>query len=113
MGDYMHIAGRTGRMGKTGTVITIVSDEEVTIATRSVEQRLNITFNLWDVDASKAVAVDDSSVRKEMDQESKITAIREVNEAAVSMKALNALWENFDFEGDEADDEDSSIDQDL
>lgn len=41
--DYLHLAGRTGRMGKEGTVITIVSDEEQELVDR-LGERLNITF---------------------------------------------------------------------
>eukprot|EP00931_Biecheleriopsis_adriatica_P089962 TRINITY_DN64016_c0_g1_i1.p1 TRINITY_DN64016_c0_g1~~TRINITY_DN64016_c0_g1_i1.p1 ORF type:complete len:648 (+),score=130.91 TRINITY_DN64016_c0_g1_i1:41-1984(+) len=52
-GDYLHLAGRTGRMGKTGTAITIMTEKEREAIAERIEARLNIKFEEWDVDSGR------------------------------------------------------------
>lgn len=53
--EYVHLAGRTGRMGRGGTVITLMSPAELDQVLPRVEGRLGIKFDDWDVEAGKAV----------------------------------------------------------
>jgi len=55
--DYMHLAGRTGRMGRAGNVISIVSPMEKHTICSVVEVRLGIRFHAWDVEAGRAIGV--------------------------------------------------------
>lgn len=46
--EYLHRSGRTGRMGKPGTVISIVTQRETSIL-RRYEREFNIKFELKDI----------------------------------------------------------------
>lgn len=48
--DYLHQAGRTGRAGRSGTVISIVTPKERAYSQRSIESRLGIEFAAWDIE---------------------------------------------------------------
>jgi len=52
-GDYLHLAGRTGRMGRDGTCIVCATPMEQDV-TRRIENRLRIKFRMWG-DESEAV----------------------------------------------------------
>jgi len=54
-GDYLHLAGRTGRMGQGGTAITICTEVERMNVIDGVEFRLGIGFSEWDIEAGKSV----------------------------------------------------------
>jgi len=51
--EYMHIAGRTGRMGRAGTAIVLCTPEEVLAPmARQMQDMLGITFGVWDAEAA-------------------------------------------------------------
>lgn len=52
---YLHLAGRTGRMGRPGTVITIASPLENRELAFNFEERLNINFQTWDITENKSI----------------------------------------------------------
>eukprot|EP00929_Paragymnodinium_shiwhaense_P014161 TRINITY_DN122042_c0_g1_i1.p1 TRINITY_DN122042_c0_g1~~TRINITY_DN122042_c0_g1_i1.p1 ORF type:complete len:703 (-),score=196.60 TRINITY_DN122042_c0_g1_i1:127-2235(-) len=96
--QYMHIAGRTGRMGKTGTVITLLSEDEGDAAALSVETTLNIKFNGWDREAGAPVSAEEEETKltEHLSEEERSQEITRLNKAAASMKALNDLWDDLD-----------------
>jgi len=56
-GDYLHLAGRTGRMGQPGTAITICTEVERMNVIDGVEFRLGIGFSQWDIEAGKSTGL--------------------------------------------------------
>ncbi|MEW9121856.1 MAG: DEAD/DEAH box helicase [Thermotaleaceae bacterium] len=62
--DYLHRAGRTGRMEKMGTVINIVRDREKFVLYKMMKL-LNIGVKPMDIIGGKAVAVEEIIKRKE------------------------------------------------
>jgi len=59
-GDYLHLAGRTGRMGRSGTTITLVTNSEEDTVLPKLEDRLQIKFTKWDVETA-SLMTDDTS----------------------------------------------------
>jgi len=61
-GQYLHLSGRTGRMGRSGTAITLASSVERLAYCHRVEARLDIKFRGWDVESAKAFEFPDEPV---------------------------------------------------
>jgi len=49
-GEYLHLAGRTGRMGATGTSITLVTEAELENALPLIGWKIGASFDMWDVE---------------------------------------------------------------
>ncbi|CAE7190262.1 cshC [Symbiodinium sp. CCMP2456] len=49
-GEYLHLAGRTGRMGATGTSITLVTEAELDNALPLIGWKIGASFDKWDVE---------------------------------------------------------------
>lgn len=49
-GEYLHLAGRTGRMGATGTSITLVTEAELEGALPLIGWKIGASFDKWDVE---------------------------------------------------------------
>eukprot|EP00930_Biecheleria_cincta_P021780 TRINITY_DN16039_c0_g1_i1.p1 TRINITY_DN16039_c0_g1~~TRINITY_DN16039_c0_g1_i1.p1 ORF type:complete len:637 (-),score=70.08 TRINITY_DN16039_c0_g1_i1:380-2290(-) len=49
-GDYLHLAGRTGRMGKPGTTISLITEREEDNILPRFKDKLGITFTKWDLE---------------------------------------------------------------
>jgi len=56
--NYVHMAGRTGRMGRTGTAISLISPTEHKKNPSTLEDVLNIRFWPWDVATGKILKED-------------------------------------------------------
>lgn len=74
-GDYLHLAGRTGRMGRSGTTITLVTNAEEETVLPKLEDRLQIKFTKWDVETASPMTDDTSQageqeVKREGDNDS-------------------------------------------
>jgi len=53
--DYLHMCGRTGRMGRAGNAISIVHELEADMVRSVVEVRLGIRFDDWDTKRGKVL----------------------------------------------------------
>jgi len=49
-GEYLHLSGRTGRMGARGTTITVCTEVEYRHVLDGIELQLGINFSHWDVE---------------------------------------------------------------
>mmetsp|Transcript_90283 Transcript_90283/g.274078 ORF Transcript_90283/g.274078 Transcript_90283/m.274078 type:complete len:581 (-) Transcript_90283:70-1812(-) len=86
---YLHIAGRTGRMGKPGTVITVVTPKEWNSVCYSLENRLNISFKEWDLKRAKAIEPL-AEAEAEAGAEAEAEAQAEADAPAESLEDLDA-----------------------
>ena len=49
-GEYLHLSGRTGRMGASGTSITLVTEAELANALPLIGFKIGASFEMWDVE---------------------------------------------------------------
>jgi len=83
-GDYLHLSGRTGRMGQSGTAITICTDVERWNLLDTVEMRLGIIFDLWDMENGRCQPREEETIAAVTDAKEEITETETESTEAVT-----------------------------